>query len=290
MGVGGYMKSVFKTVPAEQNFDAIAGALKNAYDIDMSYLNHVEGDQYIFNLSKGNLKLRFIISKYEYEDGLYEQIIRENVTRFRKQLDAQQIQDAMNRKAITTMSGKNANIVIDDLKIAEDVNITRFSKEDLDAIKKMKTAASTINALGKNPIIAGGFFASIFHGLEPKDIDIYYLDGDVEENFVFHNLDKDGVVKNHEYLKNPNIIKVKEYKKSKKQLIFTKYKTRRELIDHFDMLHCCVSYDVKEDKLYISPATLEAIKHKGIMPNGKNKIAQWRLDKMMSRGWTMVPK
>lgn len=302
MGIDGFIKSVFKTVPAEVNFNAIAGALKNAYGIDMDYLNLEEGDQYILTLSKGGLRLRFSISGYEYKNGHYEQIIRENVDRFRKQLDdsalQRQIQDVMNRKAIT-MSGKNANILIlddemnaaldaivfDDLKKVketEDVNIIRFSKEDLDAIQRMKDAARKVGAKGNNPIIAGGFFASIFWNQEPRDIDVFYLDGDGED---LHIPKENVSLKEGEYLKNPMITKVASFSVTKRQFIFTKYKTRRELIDHFDMLHCCVSYDVKEDKLYISPAALEAIKHKAIKSNGKNKIAQWRLDKMLSRGW-----
>lgn len=306
MSILSTVKSIFRTVPAEANFNAIAEALKNAYDIDMDYLNHVEGDQYIFNLSKGNLKLRFTISRYEYEDGLYEQIIRENVTRFLKELERNALYTedglliAATRKAIT-MTGKNANtfilddemnaamdsIVLDDLKKFKDTvvsNITKFSKDDLDEIQRMKEAARKIGAKGNNPIIAGGFFASIFWNQEPRDIDVFYLDGDGED---FHTPD---ALKDAEYLKNPMITKVASFSVTKRQFIFTKYKTRRELVDHFDMLHCCVSYDVKEDKLYISPAALDAIKHKAILPNGKNTIKKWRLDKMMSRGWTMVPK
>lgn len=306
MSILSTVKSIFRTVPAEANFNAIAEALKNAYDIDMDYLNHVEGDQYIFNLSKGNLKLRFTISRYEYEDGLYEQIIRENVTRFLKELERNALYTedglliAATRKAIT-MTGKNANtfilddemnaamdsIVLDDLKKFKDTvvsNITKFSKDDLDEIQRMKEAARKIGAKGNNPIIAGGFFASIFWNQEPRDIDVFYLDGDGED---FHTPD---ALKDGEYLKNPMITKVASFSVTKRQFIFTKYKTRRELVDHFDMLHCCVSYDVKEDKLYISPAALDAIKHKAILPNGKNTIKKWRLDKMMSRGWTMVPK
>lgn len=308
MGIDGFIKSVFKTVPAEVNFNAIAGALKNAYGIDMDYLNLEEGDQYILTLSKGGLRLRFSISGYEYKNGHYEQIIRENVDRFRKQLDdsalQRQIQDVVNRKVIT-MSGKNANILIlddemnaaldaivfDDLKKVketEDVNIIRFSKEDLDAIQRMKEAVRRIGAPGMNPIIAGGFFASVYWHEEPRDIDLFYLEGDDENRIGFKIPPEENVTLTDEagkYLKNPMITKVISLSVTKRQFIFTKYKTRRELIDHFDMLHCCVSYDVKEDKLYISPAALEAIKHKAIKSNGKNKIAQWRLDKMLSRGW-----
>lgn len=308
MSIISAIRSGFHNVSsAEQNFNAIAKALKNAYAIDMDFLTHVEGDQYIFNLSKGGLKLRFTISRYEFEDNIYEQIIRMNVDRFLKELEQKnalytedELFKAATRKAIT-MTGKNANtlilddelnaamdsIVLNDLKNAEDVNITKFSKEDLDAIQRMKEAARKIGAPGMNPIIAGGFFASIFWNQEPRDIDIFYLDGDGED---FHIPKENISLKEGEYLKNPMITQVASFSVTKRQFIFTKYKTRRELVDHFDMLHCCVSYDVKEDRLYISPASLDAIKHKAIKPNGKNKIKDWRLDKMMKRGWTMVPE
>jgi hypothetical protein len=75
---------------------------------------------------------------------------------------------------------------------------------------------------------------------------------------------------------------------TKIQYIFTKFKTRRDVIDHFDMLHTCVSYVPDEDKLYISKAALDAINQRKIIPNGKNKIKDWRIQKMMKRGWKVA--
>ena len=157
-----------------------------------------------------------------------------------------------------------------------------FTEQDRKDIMRLKEAATGAGLLFPDHIIAGGFFSSIYWNEQPKDIDFFFLD---EQNFRLGHSE----IKEHnvEYLKNPMIEKVVSVNGTMNQFIYTKYKTRKELIDHFDMLHCCVSYDSAEDKLYISPAALHAIKTKTIRPNGSKNISQWRIDKMLERGWKL---
>lgn len=157
-----------------------------------------------------------------------------------------------------------------------------FTEQDRKNIMQLKEVARGTGLLLPSHIIAGGFFSSIYWNVEPKDIDFFFLDG---KSFTLGHSE----IKEHnvEYLKNPMIEKVVSVNGTMNQFIYTKYKTRKELIDHFDMLHCCVSYDSAEDKLYISPAALHAIKTKTIRPNGSKNISQWRIDKMLERGWKL---
>lgn len=142
-------------------------------------------------------------------------------------------------------------------------------------------------------IIAGGCFTRWYHSDKDGDIDIFILDDGTSRaklKSFFANDDTDRFKKgNSDYLNNVThgkIISTFFDRKTKMQYIFTGFKTRRELVDHFDMLHCCVSYDMKEDKLYISLETFNAIALKKIAPNKNNTIASWRLKKMYDRGWS----
>lgn len=158
-----------------------------------------------------------------------------------------------------------------------------FTEHDRKDIMRLKEAASGAGLLFPDHIIAGGFFSSIYWNEQPKDIDFFFLDGQsftiMHSNYKEHNT---------EYLKNPMVEKVLTINGTKNQFVYTKYKTRKELIDHFDMIHCCVSYDSVENKLYISPAALEAIRTKTIRPNGSKNISEWRIDKMKARGWNTI--
>ena len=251
--------------PMTNKLVSLVSMLKIAYQIDMKYSVDLSSDALNVILSKGNYSQKLMISRYQCEDNLYERIIIDHVLAFLEKMNAE-------------------NVVTQN----QDMNNFKFSEKDLDAIGRMKEAARLLATPGKNPIIAGGFFTSIYWNEEPKDIDIFYLDGEDETSFGF-NIPYEKNITHHgqEYLDNPMITKTITFSGSKRQLIFTKYATRRELVDHFDMLHCCVSYDVKKDKLYISPATLEAIKKKVIWSNGTNAIKPWRHDKMLQKGWNL---
>lgn len=257
------------------------------------YLDYLE-DKFFFSLNKDGKHLRFFISRYEIKDSLYVKIIYDHVNRFLDQIKDsnpvdQTVLNAMTRKSIS-ISGKDSSIIlVDDIKIEDGImkrtnGTLMFTDQDRKDINRLKEAASGAGLLLPEHIIAGGFFSSIYWNEQPKDIDFFFLDK--QKQSLIQNIDN---IKKHnvEYLKNPMIENVVSVNGTKNQFIYTKYKTRKELIDHFDMMHCCVSYDSSEDKLYISPAALHAIKTKTIIPNGNKKIAQWRIDKMIQRGWKL---
>lgn len=130
-------------------------------------------------------------------------------------------------------------------------------------------------------VIAGGVFVSLLKDEDYKDIDI----------FVFHNMMSYTLTANStkqtnsEYLnaKNQNITDVFFDDIKKINTIFTKYSSRKELIDDFDYSHCCVSYDF--NKLYITPQTYKAIMNKKLIAHNSSNISEYRKQKFKKRGF-----
>lgn len=146
--------------------------------------------------------------------------------------------------------------------------------------------------------IAGGAFTSLLHNVIPRDVDYFFFNCD--ENIVadIHYTAKSKNTNRYKWSKTPTYkILDNSYKnnkhilltvldiETKAQFILTDYKDRKELIEHFDFLHCCVSYLPEEDILYISPATYDAIMAKELHRNGNNIPEDWRLEKFERSGW-----
>ena len=75
---------------------------------------------------------------------------------------------------------------------------------------------------------------------------------------------------------------------TKAQYILTTYKTREELLAHFDYKHCKVSYVPENDKLYINRETFDCIKTKTLKWNNKqldNPRQIYRKNKLLNTGW-----
>jgi len=169
-------------------------------------------------------------------------------------------------------------------------------------------------------VIAGGCFASLLNDEAINDIDIFLLDdqynhglakgmaetymseeavtvpnvpvmssantvvGHISLNSRKH-MSKTVKIGNSNYMDNDKIEQTIFFKHSKMQYITTKYKTREELINHFDFRHCCVSYDFATDKLYITREVYDLIKNKRLLQNGIKRPAHWRFEKFYNRGW-----
>ena len=138
-------------------------------------------------------------------------------------------------------------------------------------------------------IVAGGCFASMLNGEVVKDFDVFLLDSDTNRMGLdmIEMLNPTGI-KSHtgdEYIKNDKIEKVVTIGSNAIQYISTKYKNRLELIEHFDFKHCCVSYDYKVDRLFITRETFDLIKSKTLKQNTDKVPEQWRFEKFESRGW-----
>lgn len=169
-----------------------------------------------------------------------------------------------------------------------------FDAIETQMILGMKTKANILfeslrlnEIFKKNVVIAGGCFTSWYHGEHPKDYDIFVI-GDIEEQTKVKNILESmlvGLVDTTETYRRDNdkIIGVWQ-DKNHNQIIYTHYKTRQELIEHFDFTHCMISY--YEDKIHLTRKTFDAIANKHLIPNQKDRIAQWRIEKFKSRGFT----
>jgi hypothetical protein len=169
-------------------------------------------------------------------------------------------------------------------------------------------------------VIAGGCFASLINDDPIYDVDVFLLDdqynhglakgmaetymseeavtvpnvpvmssantvvGHISLNSRKH-MSKTVKIGNSNYMENDKIEQTIFFKHSKMQYITTKYKTREELINHFDFKHCCVSYDFATDKLYITREVYDLIKNKRLLQNGIKRPAHWRFEKFYNRGW-----
>jgi hypothetical protein len=140
-------------------------------------------------------------------------------------------------------------------------------------------------------VIAGGCFTSMITGDTLKDYDVFLLDDDhnrkIMEYMVSKYGDRDDVrVGGSNYMDNKQIEQTIFFKKSKFQYITTKYKTREELINHFDFKHCRVSYDLMTEKLFITRETMDLILNKELDPSRPDDLPKpWRYEKFRERGW-----
>ena len=144
-------------------------------------------------------------------------------------------------------------------------------------------------------VVAGGCFASFLNKELPHDIDIFILDDAKTKEYVRYyvhgmNISKPDMFKigSTDYMNNDKIEFTAFDMNHKNQLVTTSYTTRAELIAHFDMVHCCVSYTPYNDRLYITREVFDTIKNTQIRSNKcgiMELVAPWRISKMEERGW-----
>jgi hypothetical protein len=149
----------------------------------------------------------------------------------------------------------------------------------------------------KNIVIAGGCWTSLFHGATPHDIDVFILNDKKTKDMVHKHIEQikfknpsSEIIKegSSNYMDNDSIEYTAFDTITKLQFITTKYPTRQKLVEHFDMVHCCVSYTPWDDKLYVSRDVYDTIMKKEIRSNQcgiMELVAPWRIEKMTRRGW-----
>lgn len=170
-----------------------------------------------------------------------------------------------------------------------------FTKEEIAHINYTKKRAAVVGAIfgeNKSIVIGGGCFASWFTEQPIKDIDVFVLDDPADQAKI-----RDSMKKSFYDIRNTTEDYVRENKfvsevwnsdKSQIQVIFTKYKTREELIKHFDYLHCTVTYN--QDKLYITRKAYDAIMNKYLVVNNKDNLKKYREEKFLGRGYRYKPE
>ena len=182
-----------------------------------------------------------------------------------------------------------------------------FSIEERDEIELVKNAVKTrlrimmgelpapYTKMFKHGILAGGAIASLFHGEEPNDWDIYLETHSLSNQFL------DRVMKGLDGIEgyiadinpNYNVTTLMDGKvvteravtfRNKLQVIVCTDRTSRET---FDFLHCMPYFEFGSGKLYISRAQYDAIKQRKLVQNPKftDQPNMRRLQKLIGQGW-----
>lgn len=186
---------------------------------------------------------------------------------------------------------------------ALDPRITQIKLDDLDHIylvkqkitallkEKLMGVPSAIYPMLEGSILTGGAIASVWHGEEPNDLDMYLRNEDTSIAFNAFMKANEGL---HEYVKDVNpkyMITQVDGKlitanavtfKNKLQVITIVTRDQRV---NFDYLHCMPYLDWKHEQLVMSRAQIEAIKHKKLVLNPKGKFVEHRRKKFLERGW-----
>jgi hypothetical protein len=190
----------------------------------------------------------------------------------------------------------DAHIDIDNYNMKYKLFTAAEQIQIVEAKKKIRSHIEThINLSDFNMdrvVVAGGCFASLLNHEIVKDFDVFMLD-DPRNNltvkalisFALDHPEKKATVGSSTYMQNDKIEHTLYTPDGGIQYITTKYKTREELINHFDFKHCCVSYDYLKDKLYMTREAFDLIKSKTLVPNIKGTPALWRYEKFQKRGW-----
>jgi hypothetical protein len=196
-----------------------------------------------------------------------------------------------------SLSGGTFTMVYTDDTMTKDFTSNEIA--ELNMVKKNMSHVyrkSVLNVLGVEEIridgliIAGGIFTSLLNNDRLKDIDVFLLDNPILKEFVKPRIASNFDKGNTSYLGNPMIEETYLERGSQYpiQFIFTKYKHRKELTDHFDYKHCVVTYDIMSDKMIISPYTYDCIKNKKLVVNNGKNIQLWREAKFLKRGFVKV--
>lgn len=151
----------------------------------------------------------------------------------------------------------------------------------------------------KSVVLAGGVYTSWHHLEKIKDIDVFILNDGYDADILNYLKTQVGKIFTSfnnvpEYKRdNPHINDVYNAETVlpnalKYQFIFTKYKTREELISHFDFLHCTPNYH--NGNLFVRKDAYEAIRDKKLIVHNEKNQVEWRRNKFISRGFTPTVK
>ena len=166
-------------------------------------------------------------------------------------------------------------------------------KEEIINYSPFRSTSSSIYKMGSNDIvIAGGFFADL---IGFNDIDVFILNNNaVLYDYLTYVGEVDALNtvwkvhrKGNSYMNgNPHVLGVTTNKTTKFQYILTDHKSRKELLEDFDFVHCTTSYVPADDKLYITRQAYDCIVKKELRNNKKGDPAELPVQKFFYRGWS----
>ena len=190
-----------------------------------------------------------------------------------------------------------------------------FSDAELNDIQKVKalgavhlsnlfnemSSRSAISIYGwqemcQHIVLTGGAFASWLSYEEPKDIDVYILDGMTEcmsklgyGHFMDITQKMQAKTSYDATYHNKNIKAVENLPAHMPwQFIYSKFKTREELMADFDYKHCTISY--YQGRLYLTESAYRSAISRVLVPNNRDRLTALRQDKFLARGWAVEDK
>jgi len=210
------------------------------------------------------------------------------------------VQDLVQTKAFQDMVDRNNGTawestdtlhkVFEIFQIDEITKIGALKRKAQDARTKFlhKVSNAMVNHNWQDKVVmAGGCFTSWYHNEPVKDIDVFILDSTYIADALFDCVKQDPdrfKVGNSSYMTNAKVSYTAFDTSTRIQYIVSEYKTREELLDHFDLEHDCISF--VENKLYISREAFDAMRTKTLKNHKGNKPADWRINKfLIDRGF-----
>lgn len=184
---------------------------------------------------------------------------------------------------------------------AEQNKITMVKQELRHMLSKaigQSCLASLVTETWDDFYVTGGVIASMLHGEEPNDIDIYSRNANAIARMSEFLQSPQGI--NDVAELNANYVQITIGRDPKKwitaQSITMKNKlsfitmlsgTPHHVRANFDYVHCKPYYDIKENKLYISREMFDSIMDKKLVVNNKDQVKSYRTEKFMKRGWKL---
>jgi len=211
-----------------------------------------------------------------------------------------EIEDKIKTKAFQDMIDRNKDTAYESTdtlhKALEIFSIDEITK--ISALKRHAQQARTLflhkvsNAMVAHKwtdkvVMAGGCFTSWYHNEPLKDVDVFILDSTYIADVLFQCVQQDPdrfKVGNSSYMTNAKVSYTAFDTSTRIQYIVSEYKTREELLDHFDLEHDCISFT--DNKLYITREAFDAMRTKTLKNHKGNKPADWRINKfLIDRGF-----
>jgi hypothetical protein len=214
--------------------------------------------------------------------------------------DMKKVQDLVQTKAFQDLVDRNKGTAYEStdtlhkaleiFSIEEITKISALKRKALEARTKFlhKVSNAMVNHNWQDKVVmAGGCFTSWYHNEPVKDIDVFILYSTYIADALFDCVKQDPdrfKVGNSSYMSNAKVSHTAFDTATRIQYIISEYKTREELLDHFDLEHDCISYC--DHKLYISREAFDAMRTKTLKNHKGNKPADWRINKfLIDRGF-----
>lgn len=165
-------------------------------------------------------------------------------------------------------------------------------RDKMDQLRRERYITSCQFDVTRQMFLAGGAIASLLQAQEPKDWDLYFNTSEDMTSLVIHLnaynsdiADIDEKYRETYGLDGKMITNKAITMKNGCSFITMQYGSPESIKATFDYLHATPHYNLKEDKLYISPAQYDACVNKKLIVHNRNEVKEYRRSKFIERGY-----